>query len=173
MLTRRVTDRTRRHSWATWLVVFLSCSAEGMRLQPNWIVGPSVITLVKFSLLFGFLYWKSNFRRTFHSLGVSVPNFSDGYCGQQCYKTNQEHPFCIFAMDAMGQSVIHFTNYFLRKSTTPVCKFLGGGSFLSCLDVWNFIKLYWSVWMSRNLCLNTLLNLYQVKSANWSSEHPL
>jgi len=29
-------------------------------------------------------------------------------------------------MDALGQRVIHFADYFLRQSPAPFCKFLGG-----------------------------------------------
>jgi len=43
----------------------------------------------------------------------------------------QKHLFGIFAVNALGQRVIYFTN-FLWQSPAPVCKFLGV-SFLPCL----------------------------------------
>ena len=48
-----------------------------------------------------------------------------------------------------------------------------GDSFFVCLAVCNLIKLCWSVCVSLNLLLNTLLNICHVTFFSWSSRHPL
>jgi hypothetical protein len=50
-------------------------------------------------------------------------------------KASQEHPCGIFAVDALGQTVIHFKNYFLRQSPAPVYKIMEAVcSSLACLS---------------------------------------